>query len=462
MHLQLIPQVTLEEQEIGRITLVCPTLVKLEWNDNSLAIGDILLNLQKGISKSSLEESVENKNNPHALYMLYCSLERLSIHGLLSFSVIFQDSPLFTLTPLQPSFKLIENAFSQTEVFQLSRFCCLRTLDDEMILETPLSAMRLYIKKHEAMNLLLTLAKPRTLSELNILFPQLPEEVLHETLALLSSAKVLSDNHEDKDPTLAQWEFQDLFFHSRSRLGRHNNAYGGTYPFTGKTLPISTFKPYASSLKIPLYRPDIEKLMNSDRSFTSILESRKSIRQQSNKPLSIKELGEFLFRAARVKTIYKGAKQELTQRPYPSGGALYELEIYLLIHNCEGAAPGLYHYDSKDHQLSKLTDPTIHTDALLQNARKAISSAACPQILITLSSRFQKRSWKYESTAYSTTLKNVGTLIQTMYLVATAMDLAPCAVGGGNSDLFSKIIQSNYLEETSVGEFILGSTPHTE
>jgi oxazoline/thiazoline dehydrogenase len=44
-----------------------------------------------------------------------------------------------------------------------------------------------------------------------------------------------------------------------------------------------------------------------------------------------------------------------------------------------------------------------------------------------------------------------------MYLVATAMDLAPCAIGGGNSDLFAQTTGINYLDETSVGEFILGS-----
>jgi SagB-type dehydrogenase family enzyme len=63
--------------------------------------------------------------------------------------------------------------------------------------------------------------------------------------------------------------------------------------------------------------------------------------------------------------------------------------------------------------------------------------------------------------AYAVILKNLGVLIQTMYLVATASDLAPCAVGGGDSDLFCKVTGTNYLEETSVGEFMLGSLPST-
>ena len=61
--------------------------------------------------------------------------------------------------------------------------------------------------------------------------------------------------------------------------------------------------------------------------------------------------------------------------------------------------------------------------------------------------------------AYSVILKNVGALYQTMYLVATAMGLAPCGLGGGHSDLFAAAAGLDYLAETSVGEFILGR-PH--
>jgi SagB-type dehydrogenase family enzyme len=66
-------------------------------------------------------------------------------------------------------------------------------------------------------------------------------------------------------------------------------------------------------------------------------------------------------------------------------------------------------------------------------------------------------SWKYESVAYSVLLKNEGALYQTMYLVATAMGLAPCALGGGDSDLFARAAGLDYYAETSVREFLLGS-----
>ena len=81
------------------------------------------------------------------------------------------------------------------------------------------------------------------------------------------------------------------------------------------------------------------------------------------------------------------------------------------------------------------------------------------QVLVILASRFQRMSWKYNSSSYHATLKNVGALYQTMYLVATAMGLAPCGLGGGDSELFCQATGLQFHEETSVGEFMLGSLP---
>ena len=60
-----------------------------------------------------------------------------------------------------------------------------------------------------------------------------------------------------------------------------------------------------------------------------------------------------------------------------------------------------------------------------------ILNAFVRPVLLILGARFQRVSWKYASIAYSLTLKHVGVLYQTMYLVATAMGLAPCGVGCG-------------------------------
>jgi SagB-type dehydrogenase family enzyme len=151
---------------------------------------------------------------------------------------------------------------------------------------------------------------------------------------------------------------------------------------------------------------------------------------------------------------------DFTARPYPAGGGLHELEFYAVINACEGLESGLYHYDPERHRFGRLSGPTRETGLLLDEA--AASAGMAPkglQVHIILAARFERLAWKYESIAYSLILKDVGVVYQTMYLAATAMGLAPCALGCGDSDLFTRAAGTEYYVETSVGEFLLGSQP---
>jgi SagB-type dehydrogenase family enzyme len=80
-------------------------------------------------------------------------------------------------------------------------------------------------------------------------------------------------------------------------------------------------------------------------------------------------------------------------------------------------------------------------------------------VVIGITARFQRVSWKYQGVAYALILKQVGVLYQTLYLVATAMGLGPCGVGGGPADLLARAIGADYQVESAVGEFMLGSLP---
>jgi SagB-type dehydrogenase family enzyme len=59
--------------------------------------------------------------------------------------------------------------------------------------------------------------------------------------------------------------------------------------------------------------------------------------------------------------------------------------------------------------------------------------------------------------AYATTLKNVGVLYQTMYLVGTAMGLACCALGNGDGTVLPDVLGVDRFVEAPVGEFILST-----
>jgi SagB-type dehydrogenase family enzyme len=216
-----------------------------------------------------------------------------------------------------------------------------------------------------------------------------------------------------------------------------------------------------------LYRPDLDRLEREDPPLARVQAQRRSIRAfDVARPITDRQLGEFLFRVARV-TGYReeevstpagAVRQEFAARPYPAGGGLYELELYAVVQACDALPPGLYHYDPDGHRLIRLQERTPEVVALL---RDAAGATAAPeetlQVLLILAARFPRVAWKYESIAYALTLKHVGVLYQTMYLTATAMGLAPCAIGSGDADLFARAAGTDYCAETSVGEFLLGN-----
>ena len=92
----------------------------------------------------------------------------------------------------------------------------------------------------------------------------------------------------------------------------------------------------------------------------------------------------------------------------------------------------------------------------------AMGATAVPQILITMAARFGRISWKYSSIAYALILKDVGVLMQTLYLMATDMGLGGCAIGSTNIDLFARMTGLEFHVEGAVGQFALGRSAETE
>jgi hypothetical protein len=113
-----------------------------------------------------------------------------------------------------------------------------------------------------------------------------------------------------------------------------------------------------------------------------------------------------------------------------------------------------------DHRLDLVPDSNAGTRRLVAGAAMAAGiDPVTVRTVMIIAARFARLAWKYESIACSLLLKNVGVVIGTTYLAATAMGLAVCALGVGDADLFVRTAGCDYYERTSVGELLLGSAP---
>ncbi|MEM8719588.1 MAG: SagB family peptide dehydrogenase [Cyanobacteria bacterium P01_G01_bin.39] len=419
----------------------------------------------EGATEKKLGQIVLEKDGDYGLSKFYYYLEQFINIGLICHTVKFDGGTLATLLSNSPNYQFQLKKIVLDKNYILSRFAYCHREEESLILESPLSRGKIILNNWRSSALVTELAKPVNCRQLCEQIPRLTEETTQLFLSLLLSAAMLTeavgDNKEipTENSPLAQWEFHDLLFHSQIRTGRHNNPIGRTYRFWQQIPQLPAVKSQVFGEKIDLYKPNLKTLEATDPIFTTVLESRRSIRSFGKQPITAQQLGEFLYRSARVKETTKTDIEELSNRPYPGAGACYELELYLVVNSCQDIASGFYHYCPQDHQLGRICALDDSVKALLEEARINNPQKSVPQILIVLAARFQRASWYYESMAYAGILKNVGAVFQTMYLVATALGLAPCALGYGNSDLFAAAAGTDYYAETSVGEFMLGSKP---
>ena len=351
------------------------------------------------------------------------------------------------------------------DTLALSRFAYLRQRAGEMVLESPRAGALFRIRDPRIAALLATLATPQQVKRLR----RQPGFPGTELLALLVDCGMLFKpgavdeqglRAVEGDENLVVWDFHDLLFHARSTEGRHANPTGGTYPHVDTLAELPMVRPAWPGAKI-----DLGELSSTApiSPAAQLLRDRHSVREFDEAlPITLAELARFLDRTARIQSIMTipsadgGPPLTCTVRPYPSGGASYELELYVAVDRCDGLARGFYHYDAQTHALVAIDVDVAWLDALLAGATMAMGASAAPQVLITIAARFGRVSWKYGAIAYALILKDVGVLLQTLYLMATDMGLGGCAIGSTNIDLFARMTGIAFHVEGAVGQFALG------
>lgn len=398
-------------------------------------------------------------------------VRRLARRGLLEYRLARSGEAhdQVVVEPQVPGYWPQMPALDGADLIVLSRFAYLRRRGTEMILESPRADALFRIGDPKLASVLAGLATPHSINKLRRQdgFPGLA------LLALLVDCRILfkigADGGDglranEGDDNLVLWDFHDLLFHARSTEGRQANPLGGVYPYAGVMPPPPAVRPRWPGKKIDLSKASATSPADV-APVARLLRERHSTRDfDDRQPMTLAELAQFLDCTLRVQSRWKGRLElggagplvAYTTRPYPSGGSSYELELYLAVANCAGLARGFYHYDADRHALAPIEVRPHELDAMLTAAEFAMDASGPPQILLTIAARFGRVSWKYSSIAYSLILKDVGVLIQTLYLAATDMGLGGCAIGTTNIDLFAKMTGIEFHVEGPVGQFALG------
>lgn len=387
-------------------------------------------------------------------------LEALRSGGWVTTTLSHLGRPLYTVQPVRAPDPDVEQDIDH-EV-KLSGFAVFRREGEDILAEAPTSWAQVLIHDPDVAAMLTEMTRPLSTATLK---GPLPEELIARLLRDLrwTGIAIPAGSDAESEWRLRQWRPHDLWFHSRSRNGNggyFDAGFGRTKWGQGQFPPLPARREPYPGPAIDLRVPDLDEIRVRDLGLTDAIEERRSIREHDDEhPITVDQLAELLYRCARVRRVNVWEGVEYVDTPRPAGGGVDELELYPVVRNVAGLAPGMYHYDAHEHRLRLVRDPGPAVGRLLATASRAAATTTWPQVLIVVSARFGRVMWTYEEMPYALILKHVGVLFQTMYLVATAMGLAASGLGGGDAPAFNEATGADPVVEASVGEFMLGSRP---
>lgn len=224
------------------------------------------------------------------------------------------------------------------------------------------------------------------------------------------------------------------FYHRWSKPG-YSPAQGLTLNWGGQP---ERYKTYLEAARTPLPEPHGYQ----GPSLEEAIETRRSIRDYRDEPLSLEELSCLLHAAQGLTAPRRGF------RAAPSAGALYPIETYAVVHDVAGLEPGLYHYAVLDHGLERLQTRNLRGAITIAGIGQEMLGQA--QVCFVLSAIFQRLRWKYHERTYRYALLEAGHIGQNLYLAATALGLGACAVGAFLDDELNKLLGLDGQEEAAL------------
>lgn len=177
--------------------------------------------------------------------------------------------------------------------------------------------------------------------------------------------------------------------------------------------------------------------LSSQVSLEETLKNRRSVREFSKEPLTLKEVSQILWAAQGITDANK-------KRTAPSAGALYPIRVYLLSGNVKRLPAGIYLYEPATHQLVKNREGDMMnalSDAAL--GQPWIKNAAT---VVVLTGVYEITKKKYGERGIKYVHIETGHIAQNILLQVVALDLGAVPVGAFNDNEVRKVLNLSEKE----------------
>lgn len=181
-----------------------------------------------------------------------------------------------------------------------------------------------------------------------------------------------------------------------------------------------------------------EPRYDSETSIEEALLKRRSIRTYKNESLTIAEVSQLLWASQGITDL------EMGFRTAPSAGALYPLELYVVIGNVQGIPKGVYKYNPYKHELVKVKDGDVRVElAVASLGQTWVRDGA---IVIVFSAIYERTTEKYGDRGIRYVHMEVGHAAQNVYLQAVSLNLGTVVVGAFRDDSVREILNMSDKE----------------
>lgn len=228
-------------------------------------------------------------------------------------------------------------------------------------------------------------------------------------------------------------------FHRATKILSFTEKMGFYYPLLWQKI---SYKAYPRLKELELSTP-----MSLDQGLGDMILERRSKRELSGEAISVEELSTLLFYSCGISKNEKGKNWDQALRVYPSAGARFPIETYVLIDKVIGIPHGLYHYNVKGHYLETLLEKQLIDFAARATDQDWILKAA---VVFIFTGVFDRTRVKYGERGYNFVLVEAGHICQNLYLVSTALRIKCCAIGGFIEDRVDELLDIQMTNESVI------------
>lgn len=166
-------------------------------------------------------------------------------------------------------------------------------------------------------------------------------------------------------------------------------------------------------------------LLKGDMSLEEALSKRESVREFSSLPLKPEELSQLLW-------AMQGKTRKWGGRTAPSAGALYPLEIYVVL------PEGVFHYQQKDHRLIRTMNRDLRNT--LANAALGQNCIWKAPAVFVVTAVYERVARKYSGRAERYVKMEAGHAAQNLLLQAVSLGLGAVPVGAFQDDRVQRVL----------------------